>query len=98
MNIAKTFSALSLAFALQAGALVAATVVLSPSDASAATHVKAKQQKKAHARGKTKTRGNELICAGCNGGLVVGGGSNNPGNQLPGSGQGGGNQVGSVHH
>lgn len=35
MKIAKTLSTLSLAFALQAGALVAAAVVFTPSDASA---------------------------------------------------------------
>lgn len=35
MKIVKTLSTLSLAFALQAGALVAAAVVLAPSDASA---------------------------------------------------------------
>jgi hypothetical protein len=36
MKITKTLSTLSLAFALQGGALVAATVVLAPSDAAAA--------------------------------------------------------------
>jgi hypothetical protein len=62
VNIAKTLSALSLAFALQAGALVAATVIIAPSDAAAATRSKAKpqkkSQKKAPARGKIKTRAN----------------------------------------
>jgi hypothetical protein len=60
VNIAKTFSALSLALALQAGALVAATVILAPSDATAASHSKKKapkkSQKKAPARGKIRTR------------------------------------------
>ena len=39
MNIAKILSTLSLAFALQGGALVAATVVLSPSDTEAAVRL-----------------------------------------------------------
>jgi hypothetical protein len=43
MNIAKTLSTLSLAFALQGGALVAAAVVLSPSDAAAVGMKKPKQ-------------------------------------------------------
>jgi hypothetical protein len=45
---------------LQAGALVAATVIIAPSDAAAATRSKAKpqkkSQKKAPARGKIKTK------------------------------------------
>jgi hypothetical protein len=60
VNIAKALSTLSLAFALQAGALVAATVIIAPSDAAAATHSKTKpqkkSQKKAPARGKIKTK------------------------------------------
>lgn len=58
MKIAKTLSTLSLAFALQAGALVAATVVLAPTDAAAAVSKKKapkKAQKKAPARGKKKS-------------------------------------------
>jgi hypothetical protein len=50
MTFTKTLSTLSLALALQAGAFIAATVVLSPSDAAAATHSKNKPQKKAPAR------------------------------------------------
>jgi hypothetical protein len=59
MKIAKTLSALSLALALQGGALIAATIALAPSDAVAAVSKKKapkKSQKKAPARGKIKTK------------------------------------------
>jgi hypothetical protein len=51
MTFIKTLSTLSLALTLQAGALVAAAVVLSPSDAAAATHSKAKPHKKSQKKG-----------------------------------------------
>jgi hypothetical protein len=51
MTFIKTLSTLSLALTLQVGALVAAAVVLSPSDAAAATHSKAKPQKKSQKKG-----------------------------------------------
>jgi hypothetical protein len=63
MTFAKTLSTLSLAFALQAGAFIAAAVVLSPSDAAAAGTAKKqnKTQKKSAARINLNSMDNQVL-------------------------------------